>query len=290
MTQITDPQVADPQLAPIDPDPDPEIDPDSARCLGGVAVNSFSASPTTVPPFGGGSTLKWTVTVPSDCRVGVMINGRPVPRSGTLPVQPAVTTRYTLSAAAGGLVRTLRSVEVRVDTSSCTSASVPESLIRTEVQKVVRALDAAESRFSLRSDPGVEVKPGGIVIAVRGKLAIDNFADPDIDLDLTVGLRVRNGAVEPFYKSFAVDVDWPWWVTVISAGVSKLVEEFIEDKIENVLRPGILKALKQSLDAFVDHIPGTMRLHSLSLVENQLRVTVCPATGTAAFLVLPARG
>lgn len=57
----------------------------------------------------------------------------------------------------------------------------------------------------------VEVDARGIKVALRFRVAIDNFADPDVDVDFTVGLRVRNGAVDAFYQSFAVDVDWPWW-------------------------------------------------------------------------------
>ena len=96
--------------------------------------------------------------------------------------------------------------------------------------------------------------------------------------------------MEPFYKSFAVDVDWPWWVTVITAGVSKIVEEFIEGKIEAKLKPAILTGVKDQIDDLVDQIPGGLRLHSLSLAENEIRVTVCPGGPHTPFLVLATSG
>lgn len=216
---MAQPLSSNPDLIPIDPDPE---DNDTFECLAKVKVGSFTATPTTVPPFGGPATLRWGVTVPSGCAVGLRLNGTPVARSGSKEVQPATTTSYSLAAVVNGLTKVLKSVTVRVDTSACVTRPVPESLIRSQVRSAVAKLDAAEPKLSQRSDPRVEIDANGIHVALRFKLAIDNFADPNIDVDFTIGLRVRNGSVEPFYKSFAVDVDWPWWVTVITAGVSKI--------------------------------------------------------------------
>jgi hypothetical protein len=280
---------SNPDLIPIDHDPEPGDD-DTLECLAKVKVGSFTATPTTVPPFGGSATLRWAVTVPPGCPVGLKLNGKAVARSGALEVHPAATTTYTLAAFVHGLTKVLKSVSVRVDTSACVTRPVPESLIRAQLRSAVATLDAAEAKLSQRSDPRVEIDANGIHVALRFKLAIDNFADPNIDVDFTVGLRVRNGSVEPYYKSFAVDVDWPWWVTGITAGVSKLVEEFIDGKIEARLKPAILTGLKNQLDALVDQIPGDLRLHSLRFAENAISVTVCPAGPHTPFLVLAMAG
>jgi hypothetical protein len=277
---------SNPDLIPIDPEPDPEDDDGMFECLAKVKVGSFTVTPTTVPPFGGLATLRWAVTVPPGCAVGLKLNGKPVARSGALEVHPATTTTYSLAAVVRGLTRVLKSVSVRVDTSACVTRPVPESLVRSQLRSAVAKLDAAEPKVSQRADPRVEIDANGIHVALRFKLAIDNFADPDIDVDFTIGLRVRNGSVEPYYRSFAVDVDWPWWVTVVTAGVSKLVEEFVDGKIEARLKPAILTGLKDQLDALVDQIPGDLRLHSLSFAENEIRVTVCPAGRDTPFLVL----
>lgn len=266
------------------PEPEDPVD-DVPECLADVAVGSFTAQPSSVAPFGGGATLRWNVTVPTGCRVGIQLNGRPVSRSGSLTVQPAATTRYTLTASAGRATRALGGVTVAVDTSACISGAVPESLIRSQVQQVVDELDRASGRFSQRSAPRVEVDARGIHVALRFRVAIDNFADPDVDVDFTVGLRVRNGAVEAFYRSFAVDVDWPWWVTVVTVGASKIVEEFLDGKIEDALKPKVLAELKAQLDAFVDRLPGNLRIHTVGLSDNEIRVTACPAGAVTPFLV-----
>lgn len=274
------------QSTDLAPQPEPE-DPaeEVPECLADVAVASFTAQPSSVRPFGGGATLRWNVTVPTGCRVGIELNGRPVSRSGSLTVQPARTTRYTLSANAGRATRTLGSVTVAVDTSACISGGIAESLIRSQVQQVVDELDRASSQFSQRSAPRVEVDARGIKVALRFRVAIDNFADPDVDVDFTVGLRVRSGAVEAFYQSFAVDVDWPWWVTVVTVGASKIVEEFLDGKIEAALKPKILAELEAQLDAFVDRLPGNLRIHTIALSDNEIRVTACPAGAVTPFLV-----
>jgi hypothetical protein len=273
-------------LLPIDDDREPPIDDDAVECLAKVQAGSFAATPSTVEPFSEGAVLRWATTVPTGCRVGITLNGRPVARSGTLQVQPAATTRYTLSARAGRASRLLDSVTVRVDTSACISRVVPESLIRSEIRGAVTALDQQDQRFKQRSDPKVEVDAEGIDVALRLQLAIDDFADPNVDIDFTIGLRVRNGSVEPFYRRFAVDVDWPWWVTVITAGVSKIVEEFIDEKVEEVLKPRILEEVREQIDGLIDQLPGDLRLHTLHLAENEIRVTACPVGTQTPFMVL----
>lgn len=271
---------------PIDDD-FPVPDPDDIVCLGGTEVTSFSATPRAVEPFGPPVTLRWSVSVPSGCNVGLTLNGRPVGRNGSQQVQPAVTTRYTLAARLGRATKALRTLTVPVDTSACVTVPVPESLVRSAIRGEVDALDRERNDVSQRSPARVEVTTRGIEVGLRLGLAIDNFPDPDIDIDLTIGLRLRNGSLEPFYRRFDVDVDWPWWVTVISAGASKVVEEFMDEAVEDRLRPLILDAAKERIDALVDQIPGDMRLHSLQVRDGEIRVTACPGETDNRFLVLP---
>jgi hypothetical protein len=183
-------------------------------------------------------------------------------------------------------MRTLGSVVVSVDTAACISGAVLENRIRSEIQRAVNELDQAEDRLSQRSDPRVEVDAGGVHGALRFKLAIDGFADPNLDVDFTIGLRVRSGSAEPFFRSFAVDVDWPWWITVVTAGVSKIVEEFIDQKIEDSLRPRILDELKQQITDLVNELPGDLRLHTLNFAQDEIRLTACPGGDNTPFLVL----
>jgi hypothetical protein len=267
------------QLRPRDDDdiPGPDIDDESLECLAETHATNFSATPTSTPPFGPPVTLRWSVTSPGTCGVAVKLNGLAVDRSGSMQVQPTVTTRYSLTARMRGATKTLGSVTVAVDTATCLTVPVPESLVRDQVRAVIDAIDAASGEISQRSAAKVEVASTGIAVALRLKAAVNNFADPDINVDFTIGLRMRNGAVEPFYKSFSVEVDWPWWVTVVTLGVSEFVEGVIADKIDNAARPLILDAVKGLLDGLVAQLPPGLALHSLQLVTDEIRVTACPA-------------
>jgi len=172
-----------------------------------------------------------------------------------------------------------------VDTSACRTAAVPESLVRGEVRRLVEELDRAEGRFRQRAAPRVEIDAQGIHVALRFVIVIDNFADPDLNIDFVIGLRVRDGAVEAFYKSFSVDVDWPWWVTVISAGASEIVESVIAGRIEQGLKPQLLAEINKLVERFVSQLPRSLRLHSITSAQDEIRVTACPANGVAPFLV-----
>lgn len=278
-------QRTDSNLIPRDDDIDFPI-PDDLPCLGEVEVVSFTADPPTVEPFGGPATLSWNVRVPTGCNAGLHLNGRPVRTSGSMQVQPTVTTRYSLSARLGPASRFLDDLTLRVDTSACISSTIAESNIRGDVRAAVAGAVAENEQLSQRSEPRVEVDAGGIHLGLRFKLAIDNFVDPSIDVDATVGLRLRDGAVDVSYRSFAVDVDWPWWVTALTAGVTKIIEEFMDDTVEDRLKPMLLEKVKQRIDDRVAEIPGFLRLHRLGLAENEISVTVCPAGDTTPAVVL----
>src|SRR5947207_1636917 len=76
-------------------------------CLVQTRVSSFIAEPSTIQPFGGGSTLAWSVLVPAGCEVVVSLNGRVVNNTGRQSVAPASTTRYILTASLRGTGRVL---------------------------------------------------------------------------------------------------------------------------------------------------------------------------------------
>ena len=253
--------------------------------LGDVVLNSFTATPPTISPFDEGSTLRWAVTLP-DSSVQIRLNGMRVAARGSQIVRPTVTTRYTLTAHRRRASRPLGVVSVNVDTSSCITVTVPESEFRDRIRQAVDEVDRADPRFSQRSPARVEIDASGIHVALRLVLAINNFPDPDVDIDCTLGLRIRGGAVEVYLKRFTVDVDWPWWVTVLSAGVSKIVEEFIEDAVEQRLKQLVLDEAQKRLDELVARLPRPLRIQSIATVQDGIRVTACPAGVDTPFLVL----
>jgi hypothetical protein len=201
-------------------------------------------------------------------------------------VHPSLTTAFRLEATMFGFRKVLGTRTVVVDTGGCFSSSISEDQIRSEVQQTVNQFDTTTSRISHRSPARVEVEAAGIVLRLRFTISIDNFVDPDLDVDCTIRLKAQNGEVVPTYQSFSVDVDWPWWVTGLSLGISKIVEEVVEDQIEGELRTRLLKAVKDEFNSHLALIPPTHRLYSVTTVTNQINFTVCPVTENANVAVM----
>jgi hypothetical protein len=183
--------------------------------------------------------------------------------------------------------KVLASTTVRVDTSACLSVSVPESRIRADLDSTIRQVLEANHELSQRTDPRVEVDAKGIHMALKFALAIDNFSDPNIDVDFTLGLRVRNGAADPFYQNVAIDIDWPWWITVLSAGMSESITEVVENVVEALLKPQILEKVRDLFGTQVQQLPRALQLHALRLAPNEIVATACPPGRQMPFIVLP---
>jgi hypothetical protein len=271
----------------IEGDATSPIGEDALDCLATTRASSFIAEPSTIQPFGGGSTLAWSVLVPVGCDVVVSLNGRVVNSTGRQSVAPASTTQYILTASQRGTRRVLASTTVRVDTSACLSVAVPESRIHADLDSTIRQVLEDHEELSQRADPRVEVDAKGIHMALRFALAIDNFSDPNIDVDFTLGLRVRNGAADPFYQKVAIDIDWPWWVTVLSSGMSERITEIVENVVEALLKPQILGKVKDLFGTQVEQLPPGLQLHALRLAPNEIVATACPPGPHMPFIVLP---
>lgn len=255
----------------------------AAQCLDRTVLETFAASPPTVRPFGPGSQLTWKAELPESCLgLALRLNGVPVPSSGTRAVQPSATTTYRLEASMFTVKSLLGTATVAVDTRGCISGSIPEPDVRAAVQKATDAFDTASRRVSQRSPAAVQVESKGITVRLRMKVTIDNFSDPDLNIDLTLGLRARNGQISPSYRSFSVDVDWPWWITAATVGVSEIIEEVLAGEIEGQLKPKLLEAVKETIDGFVRLVPRTHGIYSIATVPDQINIMVCPVMDALA--------
>jgi hypothetical protein len=254
----------------------PDIDDEALECLGAVQLNSFTANPPTILPFQGPATLRWSASVPVGCRVSFGINGRAVGRSGSLEVLPAVDTTYALSASVRGASRVLGRVTVDVDTSACVSGDLAESILRGQVEQSLASFESEDERAYDLSLDSFEIRSTGLYVSLQMKLEIDKFADPDVDVDFVIGINVDDGVVRPYYRSFTVDVDWPWYITTLTLGVTKIVEEFLDDRVEGDLKPTVLEKIQGVIDGLVALLPGDMKIHTIRLVEDAVVVTACP--------------
>lgn len=260
--------------------------PDPPACLHQVELTRLTADPESTAPFGDPVTLRWDVDIPTGCGVRLAINGAPIAATGSMTVEPAQTTPYSITASARGFRRTLGRVVVRVDTARCISGSLTEQQVSSALRAAVARADASIDEVTLRRAPTVEVDAKGIHVAIRMKVRVPNFTDPELDIDLSLGVRTRDGAVEVFLRRFAVDLDWPWWVTGLSLGISKIVEEVLEDKIEGELRAKVVDAAQGAIDSFVEQLPGDLAVHRVVTAPDRVDVTVCPAGSNVTHLVL----
>jgi hypothetical protein len=254
----------------------PDIDDEAIECLAGTQLKSFTASPTTIEPFQGPVTLRWSASVPVGCRVVFQINGRAVGRSGSLEVLPAADTTYSLTASARGASRVLGRVAVNVDTSACVSGELAESMLRGQVEQSLTAFEADDDRAYDLSLDSFEIRSTGLYVFLHMKLEIDNFADPTVYVDFVIGLNVDDGLVRPYYRSFTTDVDWPWYITTVTLGVTKIVEEFLDNRVEGDMKPKVLEKIQGVIDGLVGLLPDDMKIHTIRLTEDAIVVTACP--------------
>lgn len=257
--------------------PTPEMLERAAEALSEVSLLSFTATPSTVTPFGGDSVLKWRVKRPTGSIVRLFLQNASIGTTGSQTVSPNQTTTFRIVARASVLQRVLGSVTVHVDTGACISSSIPESAVRQQVRDAMTAQLASISQLSQRSPASVEVASNGITVKLRLEIAINNFADPDLNVDFRFTLSVSSGQAVVTITSFNTDVSWPWWVTVVTIGISQIVEEIIANRIEKEIRPMLQAKLKEMVDTQLAALPSTHKLHTLGTSTDQINFTVCPA-------------
>lgn len=248
----------------------------AAEALANVSLQSFTATPASIRPFGSSTQLKWKIQRPTGSIVRLFLQGATISTTGTRSVSPDQTTVYRIVAKASTLQRILGSVTVNVDTSACLSSSIPESTIQQTVRDTIATQLPSNDQLSQRSPATVEVATNGITVKLRLQAAINNFADPDINVDFRFTLGVASGQAIVTIASFNTDVSWPWWVTVVTLGVSQIVEEIVANRIEKGIRPVLQTRLKAMVDAQLAALPATHRLHALNTSTDQINFTVCP--------------
>jgi len=256
----------------------------AVECLGETSLVHFSADKTSVRA-GEAVTISWEVATPAHCALSVRLNNAQVPKKGSRVVKPVGPVSYRLSCGAASVSKFLGVVNIAVDSSNCTQVEIPEDLIRPGViDSVDQSLDEynadpknEDSKVSKRRETVFEVEPDGIVLRLRLKVAVNNFFNPDVDVDAKIAVGVSaEGRVLAFYRSFSVDVDWPWWVTGITLGISKIIEEFKDGTVEGKLKDKILNDFRADIQAKVQAF-GIVG--AIDTVQDKVIATVCSSTG-----------
>ncbi|MBS1722017.1 MAG: hypothetical protein JSS66_03300 [Armatimonadetes bacterium] len=251
------------------------------ECLGDTNLVHFGADRTSITA-GQTVTLTWDVDIPSGCPISVRLNNQQVPRKGSRTVRPVRFVSYRLDCGGAGVTQPLGVVNITVDTSACSSREIPEDVVRPEV---IASVDQSLADYNInpankdhpvtkRRETVVEIEPSGIILRLRLKLGINNFFDPDVDVDAVIDVGMSpEGKVLAFYKSFEVDVDWPWWVTGITLGITKIVEEFLDGVVAKKMKQKILDDLRNGFQRRLDALPGTVV--ALDTAQDAILVTVC---------------
>jgi hypothetical protein len=202
---------------PQDPGNDGGVD-----LLDEVSLTSFTATPAAIQPFGA-SVLSWSVKAPKAVRV--KLNGLTVSQTGSQTAQPAATTTYRLSAHAGQASRTLGTVQVTVDRSTCESWEFnnPRATLESPVKASIN--NDEELYFStVLGLPALVISfsPGRIRLQLRLKKSQDWFPDPSIYIDASFGLQVQDGRLEPSAAQVSVDISVPWYAWAAPGAIPAL--------------------------------------------------------------------
>jgi len=215
--------------------------------LADVSLESFTANPTAIVPFGA-SVLRWSVTGPIS-GFHVELNGQGVTKSGEQVVQPASTATYRLTANAGQFSKALSTIQVAVDSSSCQINPIvnPQSAIQAPVTASI--VSDGKDYFRDGSLPIVTFSSGSIRLQLQLGHHIGYFPDPDVNIDASFGLAVHNGALEATAEQISVDIGFPWWQSWVW-GI-----------------PGAVPALAITLDAGKEHAQKKMHNGILGIVK-----------------------
>ena len=180
--------------------------------LEGVNLEYFKASPERIGPFGA-AMLSWKATGPAGFHLE--LNNINVTKTGTRAVQPISTFTYTLTAVAGQARRILGSVRVEVIATGCQSSQIvnPKSAIEAPLRAGVN--NSGSTYFRGGNDLIVSFSPGRIRFQMKLSQSVNNFPDPDVDIDVSFGLKVEDGVLVPIGEQISVDISVPWWAWLI---------------------------------------------------------------------------
>jgi len=246
------------------------------ECLSKVKLVKFTADRTTIIPGHTETMLNWEVTVPRECRIKIVLNNETVAKKAGKKVAPLSNTTYRLEALIYSLRKTLGTIHINVDTSSCSIKEIPESVIATLVKQEVNAniIKFSSYKVKKRRETQVEVEPSGIIVRIRLKADIPNFPDPDLDVDAKIAIGLTSDRkVWVTYKSFAVDIDFPWYVHVGTVGLSFIAEKIVEDLIENKIKKSLLEEVKKKLDSSISQSNGTIA--AIITKQDKVVITIC---------------
>lgn len=252
---------------------------EAVEILDQVQLDHFTASPTKIGPFGA-STLSWKATGPVGFHLE--LGSITVSKTGTRTVQPVSTTTFTLSAVAFQARRVLGRVTVEVITNGCQTSDIvnPKSTIEAPLRAGVN--NSGSTYFRGGNDLIVSFSPGRIRFQMKLSQSVNNFPDPDVDIDVSFGLKVEDGVLVPIGESISVDVSVPWWAWLIPGapiGLAIAIDMGKDDAKKKMHEA--VAGLAQLLTFFAVFPPG-LQLRTVRIDKDEtgnngiIEFTACP--------------
>ena len=242
-----------------------------------VTVQQFTATPSTIGPFAE-SILRWSAKGPS---VGwtLQLNGEAVARTGSLLVQPLVSTNYCLSARAVQVTRPLSCITVSVNLSTCDVIVGPLDPAHQIASWTKGLILSNDPSLYFRAEPSVSFKSGRIHIEVKLGKPVKDFPDPEIDGTLEFGLDVMNGALVSMNPTVDATVSEPWYVYL--GGIAFLGLWIALSDAQNkaqVSFEGLVQGLPEAMAIQYPTKPG-YKYQNVAIVpastDNPIQITEC---------------
>lgn len=280
---------------PDDPPPD---------LLGEVTLKRFEATPRSLRPFQT-SVLRWQVDAPTG--VSIKLNGATVAKSGSKSVQPSASQMFRLYAHVGRFSKFLGAVTVNVDVSQCASrdSTIVDELLNLVLSRKVEESDEVYFRIVavngpdgrpryMPSRPQILVSPGRIRFKLKLAGKVDNFPDPDIDIDASFGLAVVPSSnpvaslsagtqIVPTGVEVSVKVSFPWWAYLIPGAALGLpiAAGMAQDRAHATFTSGIEEFVSDVVGPHFDRIaPPGSEAHRVRIYLGDFGPTVevdyCP--------------
>jgi hypothetical protein len=274
--------------------------------LNKVKLISFTATPTSVAPFGT-STLAWNVTIPPSndplVDIGVFLDDTGVAPTGSTTVSPSANRSFRLAAKGEFASRALGSVLVAVNFGGCQTQDVAVGVFAAVAKAPIDALFAGSS--------DIKLKPGGstvtldnfkVAIAIPLEINVPDWFDADMDIALTFSLFGRPtaaGDVRAFaaLDDVSVDVSWSLLSHVLSLGCTGVVQAALQKQAEVFLKNLMGATAAQQLAAQVQadintrlaalnaphppQPPQHFRLQSLVVSADGITYRFCPTASAA---------
>lgn len=296
------------ELPPVDP-----IDPEELRqirLLSEAVLVSFTATPSTIAPFGRAS-LVWDVTMPTTVIPGVHVevhlhweDDKVVGPQGSQVITPYGDTQYSIYLRTPLATRQLGILAVNVDFGTCklvdTAAIFFNVIVKDEAD---RALPPSSGLTLRGGGASIDIGINSFVVDIPLEYEIPNWTNAEFDVSLGFSVPCENGRVRVIHDFAKTNVSFGVLTGLATAGCSVAVanaieavsDAFLSGFIGPVIAERIAAKLAVNINENLQRLnntgpPAPYRLYDLTLTEVGMTYRFCPTTPTSPSSTHPPLG